>query len=458
MSVQRKCEFRLYPSKRQLEALEQQAEVCRLVYNWALSGRRWFFEEWGLTRSFVDQCRDLTEARPRHPEWQAVHTHALQGAIKRLDLAFQHFFRRLKLGDTPGFPRYKSKDRFSGFGYKEHGNGWRLEPNGKAVKLAGVGRLRIRGCARFDVKYPKTCDVIHRAGKWYLSITFNLDGLPKRACRGETISGLDWGVSTFATIANGDGSHEEIANPRHLRHALKVLRARQRSLARAARGSKRRGKAKARVAAVHEKVRRQRQDFLHKSTAQLVASRRVIAVEKLSPLTMAASGGRGKRGLNREILAASAGAFHSMLRCKAEEAGCAIVEVNPRQHKPTQTDSVSGVVRKKPLSDRWHTLPDGSIISRDLNAARNLLKFAVAHAAASGGEPPPGRLERGNSRLVRACETSFTHHVTPVCEGGGVHGRRNLRVMCYRCHVARNKEQTSQRAKRRKSLSTRLAQ
>lgn len=392
MAVQRKCEFRLYPTVKQTAALSAQAEVCRQVYNWALSSRRWYYAEWGVTRGFADQCRDLTLYRASKPAWQSVHTHALQGALKRLDLAFMHFFRRCKSGEKPGFPRFKSKDWFSGFGYKEHGNGWRLEPAGKAVKLAGVGRVKLRGHARFDLDHPTTCEVIQRAGKWYLSITFTVEALPVRERTGEAISGLDWGLETFATIANNDGSHEEVANPRHLRRKLGELAKRQRALARARHGSKRRAKVKARVAALHEKVARQRQDFLHKQTARLAASRRVIAVEKLSPKAMSASGGANKKGLNREILAASAGDFHSMLACKAQEAGCAIVEVDPRKHKPSQTDSVSGVVRKKKLSERWHTLPDGSVISRDLNAARNLLNFALAFANATAVESAAGGL------------------------------------------------------------------
>jgi len=390
--VQRKCEFRLYPSVKQTAALLAQAEVCRQVYNWALSSRRWYFAEWGVTRGYADQCRDLTQARAGKPQWQTVHTHALQGALKRLDLAFQHFFRRCKSGEKPGFPRFKSKDWFSGFGYKEHGNGWRLEPGGKAVKLAGIGRVSLRGHARFDLDHPTTCEIVQRAGKWYLSITFTVSALPVRERTGEALSGLDWGLETFATIANHDGSHEEVANPRHLRCALGELARRQKALARGRRGSKRRAKLKARVADLHEKIRRRRQDFLHKTTAKLAASRRVIAVEKLSPKAMSSAGGAHKKGLNREILAASAGAFHSMLHCKAQEAGCAIVEVDPRKHKPSQTDSVSGEVRKKKLSERRHTLPDGSVISRDLNAARNLLNFAVAHAAATAVESAAGGL------------------------------------------------------------------
>ena len=389
MSCQRKVEYRLYPSPSQAAELARTSDTCRKVYNWALAERRKHFEETGKTLSFAEQCRRLTVARRTDFAWKSVHTHALQIALKRLDLAFGYFFRRVKTGDKPGYPRFKSKDRFSGFGFKEHGNGWRLEPSGKAVRITGIGRITLRGKARFATTTPKTCELIQRAGKWYLSVTFSLPEIPDRKRTGELISGLDWGVETFATVANNDGTDEQIANPRHLRKQLDQLAAAQQALARKERGSMRRHLAKLRVARLHEKVRRQRQNFLHQSTAKLAATRRAIAVEKLSVQAMSAdNGGSVKHGLNREILAASAGAFHSMLAYKAEEAGCAIVQVDPRMHRPSQTCSGGGTARKKSLAERWHVLPDGTRISRDLNAARNLLNIALGRKAQWGGNRP----------------------------------------------------------------------
>ena len=375
MPHQRKVEYRLYPSPNQALELARVCDTCRQVYNWALAERREYYEATKKTLGFAEQCRRLTVKRRTEYGWKVVHTHALQLALKRLDLAFSHFFRRVKAGQTPGFPRFKSHDRFAGFGFKEHGNGWRLET--KAVRLTGLGRIKLRGQSRFPATTPKTCEVIQRAGKWYLSVTFTLAERPLRGRKGDMISGLDWGVATFATIANADGTSEEIANPRHLRRQLAALATAQQSLARKTRGSKRRYRAKRAVARLHDKVRRQRQNFLHQTTAQLAATRRVIAVESLSAQAMSAAGGAAKAGLNREILAVSAGAFHAMLAYKAEEAGSTLIAIDPRIHKPSQTCSGGGVSRKKPLAERSHVLPDGAIISRDLNAARNLLHLAL---------------------------------------------------------------------------------
>ena len=184
-------------------------------------------------------------------------------------------------------------------------------------------------------------------------------------------------METFATLANHDGTEEEFANPRHLRKQLDALAIAQQTLARKIRGSKRRHLAKQRVARLHDIVRRQRQNFLHQTTAELAVTRRVIAVEKLSVHAMSASGGPAKTGLNRELLAASAGAFHSMLAYKAAEAGSTIIAVDPRIHKPSQTCSGGGLSCKKALSERTHVLPDGTVIGRDQNSARNLLAIAL---------------------------------------------------------------------------------
>jgi putative transposase len=383
MICQRKVEYRLYPSPNQASELERTSDTCRQVYNWALGERIAHYEATGKTLSFAEQCRRLTIERRTRFGWKSVHTHALQLALKRLDLAFGAFFRRVKQGGEPGFPRFKSRRRFSGFGFKEHGNGWRLEKN--ALRITGIGRMQARGKSRIEGGAPKTCEIIQRTGKWYASVTLSMAELPKRERTGNLVSGLDWGVETFAMIANNDGTDEEVANPRHLRRQLDALASAQQSLSRKTKGSVRRELARRAVARIHDKVRRHRHNFLHQTTAGLVATRRAVAVEKLSPLAMSSHEGAAKSGLNREILAATAGAFHQMLAYKAEEADCAIIVVDPRIHKPSQTCSGGGPTRKKALSERTHVLPDGTVIKRDVNSARNLLNIALGRKSQWGG-------------------------------------------------------------------------
>jgi putative transposase len=282
------------------------------LYNAALEQRIWAWKWQRHSITFAEQCRENTALRRECPEYQALNSHSCQSTLKRLDRAFGAFFRRVKAGQTPGFPRFKSLGRYPGWGYTAHGDGWKLlsGEGGKhgRIRLLGMGTLKLRGKAR-SWGTAKTCEVLHRAGRWYASVT--LECQPIRT-RGEGVVGVDWGVETLATLAREDQSFARVENPRHLKLALEELRERQRLLARKQPGSKNREKARKRVAVLHQKVANQRQSFLHQASTKLVASAGAIATEKLNirNLTRSARGSlerpgrrvKQKAGLNREIL------------------------------------------------------------------------------------------------------------------------------------------------------------
>jgi putative transposase len=101
--------------------------------------------------SYVDQTKSITTIRAEHPEYAAINAQSLQVTAKRLELAFQHFFRRVREGEKQcGFPRFKSKQRYKGFGYKTHNDGWKFISDGKhhTLRLSGVGMMRMRGKSR----------------------------------------------------------------------------------------------------------------------------------------------------------------------------------------------------------------------------------------------------------------------------------------------------------------------
>ena len=394
MSVNRKAQYRLYPKSGQLEDIERIADVARWCYNSALADRIWMYREWGKSLNFSGQCRDLKALRESKPEWQAVHTHILQVSLKRLDLAFGHFFRRVKSGDTPGFPRFKSRHRPSGFGLKEHGNGWKitLSQKGGILRIHGVGDVKFRGRSRHDHGKPKTVEVFERGGHWFASVTWQCEVNPVRASGQEQV-GIDWGVETFATVAGSDGNDYRIENPRHLAKSQAKLKRLQRKLSRARRGSKNRKKVKALLVRTHAKVANQRKDFCHQSACRIVATSSHIGVEKLDTASMLSSSPKGSakaaaRGLHRSITDATPHLFHSILKCKAEEAGIPYVEVDPLKHKPSQTCSVSALQAKKTLAQRMHRLPDGSLIPRDLNAARVILLISLGWIPTRAGWEP----------------------------------------------------------------------
>jgi putative transposase len=222
-------------------------------------------------------------------------------------------------------------------------------------------------------------DVMRKADGWLLSLVAACE--PHRERTGEGVVGMDWGVETYATTCTGPMAFGVVENNRFLAAEQDALREEQRALSNALRGkrSKRAGKAKRALARRSRRLANRRKDRTHQVTARLVRDHAVIITEALSipNMTVSAKGTvekpgsnvKQKAGLNRAILDTAPGSFLSILRCKAEEANAQLILVNTRKHKPSQTCPVSGVVRKKSLGERTHTLPDGRVITRDQAAA-----------------------------------------------------------------------------------------
>jgi putative transposase len=412
-SVVRKAVYRMYPSPSAETALLNMLGMHQRLYNAALEQR---ISAWQRTRTsvgFANQCADLTELRSADESYAGLNAQSSQVTLKRLDLAYQAFFRRAKSGQTPGFPRFKSFDRFSGWGYKTHGDGFRFTSgNGNdhgSLRLSGIGTVSLRGRAR-TLGEVKTCEIQRKAGRWYASLSIAC--VPKRQC-GTAAIGHDWGVQTFATIAHEDGTFQHVENPRFFtKHEASVTRA-QRNLdsvtikdalgrPRTANDPKR---IAAKVALGRAKGRESnaRKDFLHQTSAKIVGQTAIFATEKLhvSNLTRSAKGSAEKpgknvsqkAGLNREILATAPAAFLSMMRYKAEEAGSLFVETPTRTLKPSQRCSACGRLPKvtKTLADRQHVCECGCVLTRDQNGARNNLVWALDHL---GREPARNAIHR----------------------------------------------------------------
>lgn len=122
----RKVTYRIYPNASQLERLQEMLGLHQRLYNAALEERILIYRETGKGPSFSAQCRDLTQWRKASAGLAGMNAQSEQVTLKRVDLAFQHFFRRVKNGEKPGFPRFKSIRRYPGWGYKTHGDGWKF--------------------------------------------------------------------------------------------------------------------------------------------------------------------------------------------------------------------------------------------------------------------------------------------------------------------------------------------
>jgi putative transposase len=394
--VNRRVTYKLYPSRAQLAALERLHDLHRMLYNAALEERIQAYRMARVSISYADQCKSLTVIRQQDPAYLVVNAQSAQVTLKRLDLAFRAFFRRVKAGDEPGFPRFKSRDRFSGFGFKTHGDGFRFAPgqgwrHGK-LRLSGVGEMTARGEARTPGRVV-CCDIQRKVDGWYLSLVVECE--PHREC-GDREAGLDWGVETFATLAYAPGEYAEEQSDRPLAEEQEALKIESRALSNAlcGRRSKRAAKTKRALARRHRRVANRRKDRNHQITARLVRAHKLIVTEELTPSNMTASAKgtaekpgknvKAKAGLNRAILDATPASFLNMLATKAEEAGCELVILNTRKHRPSQTCPSCGAVRKKALAEREHQCGCGFVATRDQAAA---LAMLVAGLRLSGREP-----------------------------------------------------------------------
>ena len=382
----RKVTYKMYPNKQQKACLLEALKLHHVVYNKALEERIKTYHEQGKSLTFVDQCKNLTKWRQTDPMLNNLNAQSLQVTLKRLDLAFKGFFRRLKAKEKAGFPRFKSFNRFSGWGYKTHGDGWGLLMDGNTqngrLRLSGMGHIKIRGQAR-TIGTPKTAEILHKADKWYLSVTIECQAT--RACGSKAV-GIDWGVETFVVSHNSTEETNPIENPRHLKKMLPELKQAQRAVSRKKKGSKSRRKAVSVVARLHHKIANRRKDFHHQVAARLIKENSLIAYEALSVKSMTARGGAYKRGLNREILSTAPSQFHAILKSKAEEAGAICIEIPTKEVKPSQTCHRCGRQEKKPLSERKHACDCGANCSRDENAARVILNWALQWASKSLGQ------------------------------------------------------------------------
>ena len=389
MSARRRYNLKMYPTPSQEKALSDIKGACQRLHNAALEQRKFAYKRRGVSVSRYDQEKELKTLRAELPEYKAVHSHVLQGVIKRLDLAFKRFFKAVKAGDAHGYPRFKSFDRYRGWTYKQYTKGWKLartdQGQPRSIKLHGVDHVRLRGSLPQEGGRPKTCTISHRGGCWYASVVFEYDDGELTCEGGEHAWGLDWGCEKFVSIADRGGGSSHVPNPRHLKAAKDKLTREQRRLSRKTRGSNNRRKQARRVARVLREVADRRRDFLHKTSTWIVRACALIAVEKLNVKGMpsgagsrTASGGVYKTGLNKSILDTAPAAFHNMLNYKASSARIQHVVINTRRVKPSQTCSCCGHQTKKTLADRVHRCAScGFTCDRDVNAARVILSWAL---------------------------------------------------------------------------------
>ena len=360
-TIQTTYRYRLDPTAAQEKLLNQFAGARRFVWNWALNRTRDHYRETGKTLSFADLSAELTRLK-HQPEtaWlREMHAQSLQQALRDLDSAYQHLFRRARKGDKKkGFPKFKSRKidtpRF------RMPQDVRLD--GSFVSVPKIGMIRtsvhrpLEGITKSATFKREAC------GHWYISLVTEQQIAPKTNRPIATHIGIDVGLKSLAALSTGD----VIDNPRWYRTQARKLRRAQQALSRKHKGSRNRGKARIVVARLHQKIGNQRKDFLHKLSTDLVLHFDLVSIEDLNVHGLA------RTKLSTSVLDAGWAMFRSMLEYKADRNDSHLMAIG-RFFPSSKTCGACGWVNADlTLADRNWTCPCGVHHDRDLNAARNI--------------------------------------------------------------------------------------
>lgn len=396
--------FRLYPTSPQRDRLTAMLRDHCELYNAALQERRDAYRTHGVSIRATQQMAQLTEiraARPDHAVWSFT---SQQQTLRRLDKAFRAFFRRVKAGQTPGYPRFRSTHRFDSVDFR-HGDGVKFTtdnctPGHATLRVQGIGVVKVRmhrplpeGAKLGQVSVKREGSGPH--ARWHVVIPVEAAEVPLPKT-GRSV-GVDLGVAHLLTASEPiPGLTDErghAANPRHARVTAAKLANAQRALARCKRGSNRRRKQRERIANLNGRVRRQRLDGARKAALELVSYADVLVFERLQLTSMvrrpaarpnddgtyAPNGAAAKAGLNKSIHDAGWGVLMNCVLSRAEEAGREIVFVDPRNTSRRCARCGHTAAGNRVTQARFKCERCGHRDNADRNAALNILRAGTAH-------------------------------------------------------------------------------
>lgn len=366
--------YRLYPTKNQKTLLSQQLKECRWLYNHMLEHRKNAWKWYGASLFYNEQQNMLPYLKSIRPSLRLVQSQVLQNVVKRVDLAFQSFFRRLKEGaEDPGYPRFRGPDRYDSLTFPQGNVGFSLQ--GNVLRLFGVGKVSILVHRNLEGKI-KTCTIRRtKTGKWYAC--FSCDNVAQnRLPKNPMAVGIDMGIKEFLTTSEDED--EVVQNPKYLKQSAKRLAQAQRKAELEKTNSSTRAKNKKIVAKLHEKVFNRRTDFHHKTAKRLVEQYGIIIVEDLRPSEMTSEWS----AVNREQYDTAWSGFLSILSNKAAEAGREFLKVNPAYTSQDCSTPGCGYQQHLPLHLRTYDCPKcGVKRDRNRNAARNIKRLGLESLA-----------------------------------------------------------------------------
>ncbi|MFX0162341.1 MAG: RNA-guided endonuclease InsQ/TnpB family protein [Candidatus Hodarchaeota archaeon] len=363
--------FRLYPTKEQEEKLLEVLDRCRFVYNKMLEG----LNKQEKPNMFELQ-KSLPELKEKHPELKEVYSKVLQYEPYRLFSNLRSLAELKKKGKKVGKLRLKGKGWFKTFTYNQ--SGFKIIETGKRhdlLHLSKIGDIKIRMHRKVEGKRKIKQVTVKRysSGRWYAFLCCE-EPIPDIKEVEKKVVGIDVCIIHYVTDSEG----KQVEHPLYLNKSLKSLRRKQRKLSKKKKGSNNYKKQKIKVAKIHERIKNQRDDFLHKLSRSYVNDYDFIAVEKLN-----IKGLIRIRYNARNIMDSSWNRFTQFLSYKAERAGKTVVEANPRG--TSQECYRCGEEVEKSLYIRTHKCPHcGLEIDRDYNSAFVVLKRGLEEVLGQG--------------------------------------------------------------------------
>ncbi|WP_326792089.1 transposase [Streptomyces sp. NBC_00841] len=395
----RAYKFLMRPTVGQTIALGEMLRDHCSLYNGALQERRDAYRHVSKTSiKYGMQSAQLKEIRVHDPERQGRWSFSSQQAtLRRLGKAFAAFFRRVKAGETPGYPRFRGVNWFDTVDFPKDGDGcrWDSTPHDPVtrVRFQGVGHVKVNQ-HRPVVGKVKTVSLKREGKRWYVILTAEQTA-PKPLPATGSVVGIDMGIANFLADSGG----EFIENPRHGRKAAAKLEAAQQAVARCKRRSNRRKKAVQKVADLHRKVRRQRLDHAHKTAWGLVREHDFIAHEDLKirnmvkapaprpdpdrPGSFLPNRAAAKAGLNHSISDAGWGVFLTILHAKAESAGRDVIAVDPRNTSRTCPECGHVAAENRPTQEKFHCVSCDHSAHADTVGALNVLRAGLVRREAA---------------------------------------------------------------------------
>ena len=352
--MRKSFKYRIYPNRKQEKKLELALDQACFLYNQLLDIHQQVYLGTKETLSEFDMNYLLKDF-----ETKQLYAQVKQNISKRISDAFKHFFRRVKNGETPGFPKFHKRVFYNSMTYPQY----RQELYSNRLYVSKIGMLKMKLHREVEGQI-KTLTIKKENNEWYA--IFSCENVPIEKVNNNfksEVEGLDVGIKKFLVCSD----EREFNNPKFLRRSEKKLKRLQRRHSKKKKGSKNRKKSIIKLAIQHIKITRQREDFHKKLARKLASEIKYIGIENLNIRGMVRN-----HCLAKSISDVGWGSFFSYLKYYKTIFNGDVIEIG-RFEPTSQTCSNCGNRQKMNLDKRIFECEScGMIKDRDLNASINI--------------------------------------------------------------------------------------